>query len=137
MGEKIRARREAKGLSMERLGSMARLSKDAIWKIETGKTLDPYKLIDIAAALGCSVAELRDDVSQGNPMWIGPKGKDWDKYVLALLEPKDIDAIKRAGDDQKAVADVLEQVIDRVRGIGNTKLAAKPRGKGPDHLKGK
>lgn len=59
LGEAIRARREAQGLSQEKLALMVGSSKSHIWRIETGRVgVGIDDLSRIAVALDTEVREL-------------------------------------------------------------------------------
>ncbi len=59
LGDAIRARREAQGLSQERLALMVGSSKSHIWRIETGRVgVGIDDLSRIADALGAEVRSL-------------------------------------------------------------------------------
>jgi transcriptional regulator with XRE-family HTH domain len=56
--ERVKSLRKAKGWSQIRLAKEAKVSQQAIGKIETGKALESRKLPQIAAALGVTAEEL-------------------------------------------------------------------------------
>jgi transcriptional regulator with XRE-family HTH domain len=60
-GERLRALREGRGLSQQRLADRAGLSgKSFLWELEVGRFLPGWKVAcALADALGCSLDELR------------------------------------------------------------------------------
>lgn len=69
LGKKIRALREAKGLSQTDLGKAVGISQPVINKLENGEQQSTKKLIEIAKALGVKPGELdpRYGVIEGTP----------------------------------------------------------------------
>lgn len=63
LGEKIRSRRTAKGLSLDALARQAGLSKSYLWELENRESPKPSaeKLSSIATVLDVDVAFLLDD----------------------------------------------------------------------------
>ena len=63
LGERVRARCKAEGLSQEALARRADVSLNVVGRIELGRILDPHylTLAGLAKALGTSVAELAED----------------------------------------------------------------------------
>src|SRR6185503_2440669 len=58
--ERLKTLRKAKGWTQKELAAHARVSQQAIWKIESGKSHETRKLPQIAAALGVTAEELSD-----------------------------------------------------------------------------
>lgn len=58
--DRVKTLRKAKGWSQKELAAEAKVSQQAIGKIETGKSQETRKLPQIAAALGVSAEELTD-----------------------------------------------------------------------------
>lgn len=56
--ERVKALRKLKGWTQKELAKEARVSQQAIWKIESGKAAESRKLPQIADALGVQVEEL-------------------------------------------------------------------------------
>lgn len=59
LGERIRNRRKALGLSLDKLAECADMSKSYIWEIENGKNKNPTirTAYNLSRALGWSLAE--------------------------------------------------------------------------------
>jgi len=66
LGERIRAAREQKGLSLRKLASRVGMQHMSLWEIET-LGVDPRcsTLVAIAQALGCTPNDLLLDPAQG------------------------------------------------------------------------
>lgn len=62
VGDAIRARRKARGLSQEALADAAGVDRSHMGKIERGeRNVTTLRLVEIARALGVTVASLFDD----------------------------------------------------------------------------
>lgn len=59
IGQRVRAARKEKKLTQQQLGDAAGLTQTAVAEIESGRTLDTPKIVELAAALGKSPQFLR------------------------------------------------------------------------------
>lgn len=131
-GERFASLRKKHLFSQESLAARIGATGKTISNFELGvtETMNNATMKGAAEAFGMSVDAFMDQVfgETGVAGRIDPAAaKDWHKYVLALLDQADIDAIKRAGEDREAVAQVLQDVVHRV--LGNhlsAKAASKP-----------
>jgi transcriptional regulator with XRE-family HTH domain len=92
VGQRVRERRTALGLSQENLAHQAGLSLNAMHKLEAGRTTDPHysTLSGIAHALGTTVAELVGEKpaipkASAPPETGQPEGQ-WPKTVTEVRE---------------------------------------------------
>jgi transcriptional regulator with XRE-family HTH domain len=72
LGKRIKARREARGLSQQALASAADLATRTIARIEGGEDCNVRTLTKIAAVLAVGVAELIGEPSDGEALDIEP-----------------------------------------------------------------
>lgn len=104
LGERIRAKRKARGLSQEQLGKAAGLTQAAIGQLESGSTVGTTRLVHIASALGVS------------PAWL-QTGEGPEEDALSKVKQRVINAIERLPvERQEEEAAYLEGVARRLEG---------------------
>lgn len=91
LGEKIRKRRQEKGLTLEQLGDMAGASKSYIWELENRNPPRPSaeKVSRIAAALGLTAEFLLDEKRES------PEASDVDLAFFRKYQDMSTDTKKR------------------------------------------
>ena len=108
LGERVRALRSRRGMTRKALAVAADVSERHLANLEYGVgNASILVLLQVAAALQCSLAELLGDVTTGNPEWL---------MLRELLEHRDEATLRRV---REAVADLL--------GMGSGGTADAPR----------
>ncbi|MFH9229010.1 DUF488 family protein [Streptomyces lydicus] len=115
LAQRVRALREARGWTRERLSKEAGLHTRALVRLESEGAIQPgfFTVGALAAALEVSLDELFRASHLAPGLWsVGYEGRDIDSFVTALV-----------GAEIDAVVDVRLTPISRKRGFSKTRLS--------------
>jgi transcriptional regulator with XRE-family HTH domain len=115
VGNRIRMRREALGMSQSALGRAIGVSFQQVQKYEQGKNrIGASRLTAIASHLGVTVASLFDEMPTG--------GAEPDDVIAALRERGAVDLVRAYGSIRDS--HLRQQMLDLVQSVA--RLSAKP-----------
>jgi XRE family transcriptional regulator, aerobic/anaerobic benzoate catabolism transcriptional regulator len=108
LGERVRALRSRRGMTRKALAKVAEVSERHLANLEYGVgNASTLVLLQVAAALQCSLAELLGDVTTSSPEWL---------MIRELLEHRDDATLRR-----------VRVVIGEMLGTGGGNAARSPR----------
>jgi transcriptional regulator with XRE-family HTH domain len=110
LGQRIRAARKRRRLTQEQLATAAGITRTTVQNIENGRTSEPYKVDEIAAALGIPVEELLTPAQDSMDL-------STDKDRLIVMGDRDaLDKLRRLDDRGRAI--IMAALDAAVRHVG-------------------
>lgn len=112
--DKVKTLRKLKGWTQKELAEEAKVSQQAIWKIESGKSSESRKLPQIAAALGVTAEELTGKNAPVPSLKTDLSAREW-KLIQAFRNAED--SVKQAIEGAAGILPFAKETSIEIKSI--------------------